>query len=411
MAVHMDNGIEASEEDRLFHNFDIEDDKKSSLSLSQCTKKDIVIIVFSLMLSLLTGFFTASLLLNDNDTSPVRDSESENAQESLSDYTNDNKDYIDFNSENKDKTDFEGDINDNEANDIDESDTDSKSEAPSPSNKETVSSSVPTPSNNKFNAPTPSNKETTKDDDDEKEDISEKEEKINLNSRNMFSKYPGFSDLNAEYLKEYQTLIKNKHEYLKGQNLKLDEEDEPSVWDVQHAQNCLKVNKKFDGRINDLSKKYGLQDPNEIFISNWSELISTEETTEGLEYNLPKIKELLDRLRQDLVRYYEISSVQEFKNAFDRLNPHMATTSFWLGLEKVAKLFATKIVNKEKIIFSVLGSSVMSGMDNCWDLSYVPLYQRTFDRIFSAFNNENIGVEVRPGGQNGKLLSDFNNFR
>lgn len=215
--------------------------------------------------------------------------------------------------------------------------------------------------------------------------------------------YSGFRDLDDSFISKFKEIIDEKNLLISeaNQDLKDNDPENGTLWNIIHTKSCGLIDENINPKLNKLYKKHSMRNSSLIFTSNWSELVDKEKNKGILGFNIEEVLKLLKEQRQSLVRYYEVTTEEEFSKVFDNLKPHKGTKEYNDNLDSLSDLWATRIVNKQTFTIAILGSSVMSGMDNCWDLSYPPLLQRTYDKIFSVFNNEDIRVEVKPAGQNG----------
>ncbi|KAH9259776.1 hypothetical protein BASA81_002198 [Batrachochytrium salamandrivorans] len=101
-------------------------------------------------------------------------------------------------------------------------------------------------------------------------------------------------------------------------------------------------------------------------------------------------EELLDnaiRTQWALANHYQFTSIAQAQNS--------AFAS--MGLDRVANKFYQALASnkKSKLVWGFMGTSVMSGQDNCYDVTLAPLLARKLQTILG------LEVEVRNQGQNG----------
>eukprot|EP00924_Labyrinthula_sp_SR-Ha-C_P010356 maker-scaffold_23-snap-gene-4.53-mRNA-1 protein AED:0.29 eAED:0.29 QI:0/0.66/0.5/0.75/1/1/4/549/732 len=250
---------------------------------------------------------------------------------------------------------------------------------------------------------------------------------LKLKLRN-YGEFPGFSELykidDGNYLSQLTSLYTEKHQEQKKANDNLEAKHishhEEFRWDDIHISDCQRINEKYYPQILSLSNKNQMEF-SDLLIRNWS-TISFEKKFEKMTPILKKtffvdefqfdpltVKNMLQLLREEIIKYYEIENEEQFTKLFDTLSPNVNTEEFQKYNSKFGKLILSKILNKKDLVFAFLGSSVFSGQDNCWNYSYPKQFERIFQKIFSIFPHTNI--IARPGGQNGDGAAVHQQFK
>ncbi|KAK3259483.1 hypothetical protein CYMTET_31521 [Cymbomonas tetramitiformis] len=161
-------------------------------------------------------------------------------------------------------------------------------------------------------------------------------------------------------------------------------EEQAKQWDAARESYC-----------NTEDKLRMLQSPQKYNLDPEVKSAVSANPVEGLSFNPMLARSHFRQYRCMLAEYYEGTEALEGKL---RPSPTADPDLHAAALQAIAVRFARKIVHQRPFALGVLGTSVLSGQDNCYALSYAPTWNRTLRPLLDIVG---VPFDVHGSGQNG----------
>eukprot|EP00854_Cymbomonas_tetramitiformis_P016871 gene16871-20043_t len=119
------------------------------------------------------------------------------------------------------------------------------------------------------------------------------------------------------------------------------------------------------------------------------------EPSNGAAFNAETMRRHFKQFRAMLAEYYELRTEFDIDSPRivlnEKMRPRESDPEYGDLLKSIAARFLRKIVHGRSVVVAVLGTSVISGQDNCFETAYPPMLARAFEPFFKAMGQNGDG--------------------